>query len=102
MLMRLIRLIRILRVAKLIKSNRALTAFFMACRASASQLAASLVATLLMLFIGAVLLYVAEAEVQPELGNGALQQAQPGSVEHSAPGFQSATPLAGSSGPARR
>ena len=66
MLMRLIRLIRILRVAKLIKSNRALSAFLMACRASASQLAASLVATLLMLFIGAVLLYVAEAEVQPE------------------------------------
>jgi len=66
MLIRLIRLIRMLRIAKLIKSNRALSAFFLACRASASQLAASLMATLLMLFVGAVLLYIAEAEAQPE------------------------------------
>ena len=66
MLIRLVRLVRMMRIAKLIKSNRALTAFFIACRASGSQLAASLMATLLMLFVGAVLLYVAESEAQPE------------------------------------
>jgi voltage-gated potassium channel len=55
-----------MRIAKLIKSNRSLMAFFIACRASGSQLAASLMATLLMLFFGAVLLYVAESEAQPE------------------------------------
>ena len=66
MLIRLVRLIRMMRIAKLIKSNRALMAFFIACRASGSQLAASLMATLLMLFVGAVLLYVAESEAQPE------------------------------------
>ena len=66
MLIRLVRLVRMMRIAKLIKSNRALTAFFIACRTSGSQLAASLVATLLMLFVGAVLLYVAESEAQPE------------------------------------
>jgi voltage-gated potassium channel len=66
MLIRLVRLVRMMRIAKLIKSNRALTAFFIACRTSGSQLAASLMATLLMLFVGAVLLYVAESEAQPE------------------------------------
>ena len=66
MLIRLVRLIRMMRITKLIKSNRALMAFFIACRTSGSQLAASLMATLLMLFVGAVLLYVAESEAQPE------------------------------------
>lgn len=66
MLIRLVRLVRMMRIAKLVKSNRALMAFFLACRASGSQLAASLMATLLMLFVGAVLLYVAESEAQPE------------------------------------
>ena len=66
MLIRLVRLVRMMRIAKLIKSNRSLMAFFIACRASGSQLAASLMATLLMLFFGAVLLYVAESEAQPE------------------------------------
>ena len=66
MLIRLVRLVRMMRVVKLIKSNRALTAFFMACKASYSQLIASLMATMLMLFIGAVLLYAAESSAQPE------------------------------------
>ena len=66
MLIRLVRLVRMMRIAKLVKSNRALMAFFLACRASGSQLSASLMATLLMLFVGAVLLYVAESEAQPE------------------------------------
>ena len=66
MLLRLVRLVRMMRIAKIVKSNRALMAFFIAFRASSSQLAASLMATLLMLFVGAVLLYVAESEAQPE------------------------------------
>ena len=66
MLLRSIRLLRMFRIVKLVKSNKSLMLFIEAFLASRIQLIASLGATLLLLFIGAVLLYIAEGQVQPE------------------------------------
>ena len=66
MLLRAIRLLRMFRIVKLVKSNRSLMLFIEAFIASRLQLIASLAATLLLLFIGAVLLYIAEGQVQPD------------------------------------
>jgi len=66
MLFRIIRLLRMFRVAKLIKTNRSLMLFIEAFYKSRSQLAASLVVTMFLLFLGGVLLYLVESDVQPE------------------------------------
>ncbi len=66
MLIRAMRLVRMLRVAKLIKSNRSLMCFVEAFYNSRSQLMASLAVTMFLLFIGGVLLYLAESQAQPE------------------------------------
>lgn len=66
MLFRIIRLLRMFRVAKLVKSNRPLMLFIEAFYKSRSQLAASLIVTLFLLFVGGVLLYLVESDVQPE------------------------------------
>jgi voltage-gated potassium channel len=66
MVLRAIRLIRLLRVARLVRDNVYLKAFCLSFLKARAPLIASLCVTLFILFSGAVLMYFAEAEAQPE------------------------------------
>lgn len=65
-LLRLIRLIRMFRIIKLVETNKSLLMFFRSISKSKSQLLSSLIVTLFLLLLGAVILYIVEGTVQPE------------------------------------
>ena len=65
--LRALRLLRLLRVLKLIKHNKSINLFIKALLVSKTQLLASLVVTLFVLFISSIFLYLVEGDAQPEL-----------------------------------
>jgi len=66
MFLRLFRLFRMFRVVKLIRTNKPLMLFAESIQSSWPQLSASMVVTLFLLFLSAILLYFVEGSVQPE------------------------------------
>ena len=64
--LRLFRLFRMFRIVKLIRTNKPLILFAESIKSSWPQLSASLVVTLFLLFLSAILLYFVEGGVQPE------------------------------------
>ena len=64
--LRLFRLFRMFRIVKLIRTNKPLILFVESIKSSWPQLSASLVVTLFLLFLSAILLYFVEGGVQPE------------------------------------
>jgi voltage-gated potassium channel len=64
--LRLFRLFRMFRIVKLIRTNKPLMLFAESIKSSWPQLSASLVVTLFLLFLSAILLYFVEGGVQPE------------------------------------
>ena len=66
LLLRLIRLIRMFRIIKLVETNKSLLMFFRSISKSKSQLLSSLIVTLFLLLLGAVVLYIVEGNAQPE------------------------------------
>ena len=66
LLLRLIRLIRMFRIIKLVETNKSLLMFFRSISKSKSQLLSSLIVTLFLLLLGAVILYIVEGTTQPE------------------------------------
>ena len=66
LLLRLIRLIRMFRIIKLVETNKSLLMFFRSISKSKSQLLSSLIVTLFLLLLGAVILYIVEGTAQPE------------------------------------
>ncbi len=64
--LRLFRLFRMFRIVKLIRTNKPLMVFAESIQSSWPQLSASLVVTLFLLFLSAILLYFVEGNVQPE------------------------------------
>lgn len=66
MFLRLFRLFKMFRVVKLIRNNKPLMLFAESIKSSWPQLTASMVVTLFLLFLSAILLYFVEGRVQPE------------------------------------
>ena len=66
MFLRLFRLFRMFRIVKLIRTNKPLMLFAESIQSSWPQLSASMVVTLFLLFLSAILLYFVEGSVQPE------------------------------------
>ena len=66
MFLRLFRLFKMFRVVKLIRNNKPLMLFAESIKSSWPQLTASMVVTLFLLFLSAILLYFVEGGVQPE------------------------------------
>jgi len=64
-LLRIFRLLRLLRTMKFATTNPSVSLFLLALRNSKIQLTGSLIVTLFVLFIGAILLYIVEGEIQP-------------------------------------
>jgi voltage-gated potassium channel len=65
-LLRILRLMRLLRVIKFALTNRSIFLFLLALKHSKTQLLGTLVVVIFILFIGAVLLYLTERNIQPE------------------------------------
>lgn len=66
MFLRLFRLFRMFRLVKLIRTNKPLMLFAESIQSSWPQLSASMVVTLFLLFLSAILLYFVEGSAQPE------------------------------------
>jgi voltage-gated potassium channel len=66
MFLRLFRLFRMFRIVKLVRTNKPLMLFAESIQSSWPQLSASMVVTLFLLFLSAILLYFVEGSVQPE------------------------------------
>lgn len=66
MFLRLFRLFKMFRVVKLIRTNKPLMLFAESIQSSWPQLSASMVVTLFLLFLSAILLYFVEGSAQPE------------------------------------
>jgi len=66
MILRAIRLVRLLRIGRLVRDNFYLRAFIASFMSARAPLIASLCVTMFVLFIGGVLMFLAEGEAQPE------------------------------------
>ncbi|MDA9975966.1 potassium channel family protein [Alphaproteobacteria bacterium] len=66
-LLRILRLIWLLRIVNFLTKNRPIFLFIVALKNSKSQLVGTLVVALFVLFVGAILLYLIEGHVQPEV-----------------------------------